>query len=154
MAKLDDRASAQQRLIYNLCCEAYPEYEVVHEYPIHEINQRMDIFIPMLAICIEVHGEQHYKPIGYFYKNADQWYKAVDLDLKKLQYLHSKGVKVVEVPYNKSFKNADIFKNYVESVNYPPTEYTGLDYINPAKKAYNKAQKLWHKNRRLAADNN
>lgn len=53
MAKLDERGSKVQHELYNLLVEAYPQYNVVYEYPIGDLGQRIDLFIPALGIAIE-----------------------------------------------------------------------------------------------------
>ena len=94
MARLDERGSEAQHFFYNVLSAAYPEYEVVYEYPIGEIGQRIDLFIPALGIAVEYDGIQHDKFNSFFFKDESAWNNSVHLDRKKNKYLEEKGVKV------------------------------------------------------------
>lgn len=50
---VDGRGSIPQRMLYSLLKEIYPNYQIVYEYPIGDLEQRIDIFIPDLGIAIE-----------------------------------------------------------------------------------------------------
>lgn len=124
---LDDRGSKLQRFIYDLACIAFKPYSIIHEYPIGDLNQRIDIFIPKLGIAIEVNGEQHYKYNSFFYKDELAWNNAMRLDNDKHKYLEEHGVKVVYIPFDTKIKTADQLKQLVDSINYPETEYLGIE---------------------------
>ena len=37
--------------------ELYPQYEIVYEFPLVELGQRIDIYIPQLGIALEYQRE-------------------------------------------------------------------------------------------------
>ena len=57
---VDGRGSDSQRKFYDLLKEIYPIYDIIYEYDIGELGQRIDMFIPVLGIAIEYQGRQHY----------------------------------------------------------------------------------------------
>lgn len=127
MAKLDERGSQLQHDIYNLAVSAYKPYEVVYEYPIGDLGQRIDIFIPLLGIALEVDGIQHFTFSKFFFKDANAWNDSVRLDTAKDKYLYEHGVKVVRIPYNTKIKTVEDLKSFVDSIEYPPFDYELID---------------------------
>lgn len=123
MSGIDGRGSKQQVDIFYLVNELYKGLEVVYEYPIPELNQRIDIFVPALGVAFEIHGKQHYEFVSFFFKSEYDWNKSVLLDKEKLHYLIDKGVKVVEIPYNKKINTVEELKEYVDSIPYPDNPY-------------------------------
>lgn len=51
--RIDDRGSKDQRILYDFLYELYPGQDVIYEYMLYELNQRIDLYIPHLAIAIE-----------------------------------------------------------------------------------------------------
>ena len=50
---VDGRGSKPQRLLYDYLIELYPSYHVIYEYPLYDVNQRVDLFIPAIGLAIE-----------------------------------------------------------------------------------------------------
>jgi len=50
---MDERGSKDQKIIYQYLKELYPTYEIIYEFQLYEIKQRIDIFIPYLGIAVE-----------------------------------------------------------------------------------------------------
>lgn len=142
MAKLDERGSQAQHFFYNLLTAAYPLYEVVYEYPLGELGlQRIDLFIPALGIAVEYDGIQHDKFNSFFFKDENAWNNSVHLDQKKNKYLEEKGVKVVRLKHNTKIKTPEELKAYIDSVDYPDYEYSGI----PTESDYKRNQRELHK---------
>ena len=115
MAKLDERGSKLQQDIYNLACKAYKPYEVIYEYPIGALNQRIDIFIPLLGIALEIDGIQHFKFVKFFHKDETAWNSAKRLDEQKENYLVEHGVKLVRIPYNTDIETVEQLKELIKN---------------------------------------
>ena len=145
MARLDERGSEAQHFFYNVLSAAYPEYEVVYEYPIGEIGQRIDLFIPALGIAVEYDGIQHDKFNSFFFKDESAWNNSVHLDRKKNKYLEEKGVKVVRLKHNTKIKTPLELKSFIEAIPYPDFEYSGIeiesDYKKNQRELYKQKQK-------------
>lgn len=142
---VDGRGSDSQRRFYDLLKEVYPIYDVIYEYPIGEIEQRIDLFIPTLGIAVEYNGIQHYKFSAFYHKDETDWNKGVMLDNKKKQFLQDHGVKLVVIPYNTKIKTAEELKEYIDSIPYPDVEYVGLDSKSNQQKYMEKKQKDFQK---------
>ena len=46
--KIDGRGSKDQKILYQMLHDIYPQYEIVYEFPLYELGQRIDIYIPNL----------------------------------------------------------------------------------------------------------
>lgn len=145
MSGTDGRGSAQQLLIYDLVQQLYPKYNIEYEYPIGDLNQRIDIFVPTIGVAFEIHGIQHYKYNSFFFKDELAWNNSVNLDNRKVKYLKDKGVKLVEIPYNSKIKTVEELRQLVDSVDYPDTEYLGISTQSESEIAYKEKQKLKRK---------
>jgi len=130
MSGIDGRGSKQQVDIFYLVSELYKGLEVTYEYPLHELNQRIDIFVPSLGIAFEIHGKQHYEYNSFFHKSALDWNVSKLQDKRKLEYLKEHGIKVVEIPYNKRINTVEELKELVDSIPFPDVEYTYLPTIS------------------------
>ena len=124
---VDGRGSIPQRFLYDLLKQIYPIYEIAYEYPLGEIEQRLDLFIPSLGIAVEYNGQQHYKFISHFHKDETDWNKGVLLDKQKKEYLYDKGVKLIVIPFDTKIKTALELKELIDSTEYPPVDYLGLE---------------------------
>ena len=133
MAKADDRGSKLQHLIYQLTLQLYPTYEVVYEYPIGNLGQRIDIFIPLLGIALEIDGIQHFKFVKFFFKDEAAWNSAKRLDEQKENYLVEHGVKLVRIPYDTKIKTVEELKELIDNVEYPDVEYTEISTVHEYK---------------------
>ena len=130
MAKADDRGSKLQHLIYQLTLQLYQTYEVVYEYPIGNLGQRIDIFIPLLGIALEIDGIQHFKFVKFFFKDEAAWNSAKRLDEQKENYLVEHGVKLVRIPYDTKIKTVEELKELIDNVEYPDVEYTEISTVH------------------------
>lgn len=117
--KIDDRGSKDQKILYQYLHEIYKGYEIVYEYPLYELNQRIDIYIPSLALAFEYHGRQHFDFIEHFHKNIEGYKDSLKMDQKKREYLLLHGIKLVEIPYNNMVKNTEELVNLISSIPYP-----------------------------------
>lgn len=50
---VDGRGSKDQRLLFDMLKELYPKLDIVYEFPLYDLNQRLDLFIPVLGLAIE-----------------------------------------------------------------------------------------------------
>lgn len=135
MAKyeVDGRGSYDQRLLYDYLIKIYPGLDIIYEFPLYEVNQRVDIFIPSLGIAIEYSGRQHSEYVQHFHKDFEGYTKGRQQDQKKIEYLALKGVKLVIIKHNEMVDTPEKLKELIDSVDYPPVEYSGIDDTNPTK---------------------
>lgn len=115
----DGRGSKDQKILYDYLYELYPNYDVVYEFMLHELNQRIDLYIPEIAIAVEYHGRQHYEFVAHFHKNVEEFKRAQKMDQQKAEYLYMHGIKLIEVPYNAMVNSAEELKNLIDDQDYP-----------------------------------
>lgn len=130
----DKRGSKLQHLIYDLLLELYPNYQVVYEQVIPQLNQRIDIFIPTLGIAFEIHGIQHYEYNSFFFKDELAWNKSVLLDKTKVKFLDEHGIKLVEIPYNTKIKTKEDLRSFIDSIPFPEIVYVPFELQTDRKK--------------------
>lgn len=134
MAKVDGRGSHLQRDIFALCQDIYPKYDIVYEYPIGDLGQRIDIFIPHLGIALEIDGKQHFEFTRFFHKDETSWYSSIRLDEQKEKYLEEKGVKLVRIPFDTKIKTSSELKELIDSIEYPDVDYIEIPTEHSHKK--------------------
>ena len=132
---VDGRGSKDQKILYDMLVSLYPRYEVVYEFPLYEINQRLDLFIPALGICVEFDGRQHIEFVEHFHKDAAGWKKSYLADEKKNKYLEDKGVKLIRIPYNYAFTTKEELLKIINDTEYPLNDYSGFEVESPKKKS-------------------
>lgn len=137
MYKVDERGSSDQRLLYQYLSELYPTQKIIYEFPLHEIHQRIDIYIPYLGIAIEYNGRQHYEYVEHFHKDLSGFHSSKLLDSKKYNFLVEKGIKLVYIPFDQMVDNKEELLALIENTPYPLDNYEILDEVN-----INKVNKL------------
>lgn len=87
----------------------YPTLAIQEEVPLKIGNQTLylDIYLPLLKLAIEVHGEQHYQENSYFYKSKADFYKAQKRDKDKEDFLKEQGITLIILKYNEQDKWKD-----------------------------------------------
>lgn len=63
---------------------------------------RLDFFLPTRMMAVEVHGEQHYKYIPFFYSTKMEFIQAKKRDANKVEWCSVNNIRIVELPYNES----------------------------------------------------
>lgn len=61
-----------------------------------------DFFLPTQRLLIEVHGEQHYNDIPFFYENHGDFLAAQSRDRKKVEWCDINGFTFVELSYKET----------------------------------------------------
>ena len=89
----DGRGSILQRQVYSWLVELYPNQEIIYEYPIGELGMRIDLFVPLIGLAIEIHGVKHRQFTSFFHKDELAWNQG------KLYNKKKKGVFVVQGMY-------------------------------------------------------
>lgn len=102
-------ASKRHKMVGEVLAQGYfKNYRTFQEVPIADINAnyqnrqvKADWYIPDLHVVIEVHGEQHYKPIDFggegLHKAKLRFVRGQHLDVEKVMALAEVGISVVEI---------------------------------------------------------
>jgi|TARA_B100001094_G_scaffold272380_1_gene278142 hypothetical protein len=81
----------------------YPTLQILEEVPIQVSKSStlfMDFYLPLKKLCVEVHGEQHYKFIKHYHVNAIGFAKAKKRDQQKQDWCQINDIKYVALPYD------------------------------------------------------
>ena len=99
----DKRLRSQYHLkARSLLKEIYPTCPILEEVPISIRRSEtlfLDFYIPLHALCVEVHGEQHYSFVPHYHGNRLGFAKAKKRDREKLEWCEVNGITVVELSY-------------------------------------------------------
>jgi hypothetical protein len=83
----------------------YPTMQVLEEVPIQVRKNEtlyLDFYIPLKKICIEVHGEQHYKFVAFYHHNMLNFLKAKKRDSDKAEWCEINAIKYIALPYDET----------------------------------------------------
>lgn len=75
----------------------------------------LDFYIPLIKLCIETHGEQHYKFVSHYHQNMMGFLKHKKRDKEKMEWCYINNIKYVELPFNETINQWSIrIKNEYE----------------------------------------
>lgn len=98
----------------NLLSIVYPTLSILEEVPVSIRRSEfvyLDFYIPLKRMCIETHGEQHYKFVAHYHGNALGFIKHKKRDRDKKEWCEINGINFVELLYNES---DEIWQNKLE----------------------------------------
>lgn len=62
----------------------------------------LDFYIPLTKICIEVHGEQHYKFVAHYHSSQLAFLQAQKRDREKQEWCQINNITYISLPYNET----------------------------------------------------
>ena len=87
--------------------EVFPYDRILEEVSLVGTNKgirkgilRADFFIPNRKLIVEVHGEQHFKFNGHFFKDKLSFFKAKARDRDKKEWCELNEIHIIELNYN------------------------------------------------------
>lgn len=92
----------------------YPTMQILEEVPISIRKSEilyLDFYIPLIRVCVEVHGEQHYSFVPYYHTNKLAFLKAQKRDKDKKEWCVINGVRYIELPFHKQSEWENIIVN-------------------------------------------
>lgn len=95
--KIDHRSSlhlAARKLISS----HFPTLQLLEEVPIHLRKSEilyLDFYMPLKKLCIEVHGEQHFKFVPFYHSTILNFLKAQKRDREKKEWCEINGIKYI-----------------------------------------------------------
>lgn len=102
--------------LFRLVESLFSEHEVIREAsPAWLGKQRLDIFIPDLALAIEYQGEQHYRPVALF-GGEEGLKKAKERDKIKLKLCRENGIKVVYFSHKEDLSQSKVEKRLIREL--------------------------------------
>lgn len=64
----------------------------------------LDFYLPLLKLCVEVHGQQHYEFVPYYHGNMMSFLKSQQKDKDKKEWCELNGIKYIELPYSENIQ--------------------------------------------------
>jgi hypothetical protein len=83
----------------------FPTLQILEEVPIPIRKSEtlyLDFYLPLIKTCIEVHGEQHYKFIGFYHNNIAGFLKAKKRDQDKEEWCSKNNITHIVLPFSES----------------------------------------------------
>jgi hypothetical protein len=144
MSASDGRGSKPQRYLFELIKQIYPEYTIIYEQYIPELNQRFDIFVKELGIAIEYDGRQHDDFVEHFHKDMNGFIGGLQMDAKKENFSKENGIKVVRFKGDVLGMSVGELCRAIDDVEYPEEMYS-MDCLNKKNKRLERAKKVRQK---------
>lgn len=87
----------------SLLTNQFPTLQILEEVPIQIRRSEtlfLDFYLPLKKMAVEVHGEQHYKFIGFYHTNLLGFIKSQKRDNEKTEWCKINNIRQVILPYN------------------------------------------------------
>jgi hypothetical protein len=88
-----------------LITSSYPTLQILEEVPIPLRRSEtlfLDFYLPLKKLCLEIHGEQHYKFVAFYHSNMLGFLKAQKRDKEKQEWCDINNIQFIELPYDES----------------------------------------------------
>lgn len=95
--KIDNRSSLHLTA-RKLISGQFPTLQILEEVPItlrRNDTLYLDFYIPLKKICIEVHGEQHYKFVPFYHTNILNFLKSQKRDREKQEWCELNNIQYI-----------------------------------------------------------
>lgn len=88
-----------------LITEAFPTLQILEEVSIQLRKSEtlyLDFYLPLPKLCVEVHGEQHFKFVPFYHNNILSFLKAQKRDKEKTEWCEKNNIRQIILAYNES----------------------------------------------------
>lgn len=95
--------------------ELFPTLQLLEEVPIPLRKGEtlyLDFYLPLKKMCVEVHGEQHYKFIPFYHSNMMGFLKGQKRDREKIEWCQLNSITHIILPY---FEESDQWINRISN---------------------------------------
>ena len=99
--KIDNRSSFHLKA-RGLITNTFPTLQILEEVPIilrRNTTLYLDFYLPLKKLCVEVHGEQHYKFVPFYHNNMLSFLKAQKRDKEKAEWCEINGTQQIILPH-------------------------------------------------------
>lgn len=93
-----------------LISDIFPTLQVLEEVPIVVRKSEtlyLDFYLPLKKLCIETHGEQHYKFVSFYHNNMLSFLKSQKRDREKEEWCNINDIRYLTLPH---YENIDQWK--------------------------------------------
>lgn len=102
--KVDNRSGLHLRA-RNILISCFPTLQILEEVPINTRKSEtlfLDFYLPLIATCVEVQGEQHYKFVPFYHHNTLGFLRSQKRDREKIEWCELNQIKFIALPYNEN----------------------------------------------------
>ena len=99
--KINNRSSFHLKA-RELITDTFPTLQILEEVPIplrRNETLYLDFYLPLKKLCIEVHGEQHYKFVSFYHNNMLSFLKSQRRDIEKEEWCEINNIKYIVLPH-------------------------------------------------------
>lgn len=85
-----------------LITNQFPTLQILEEVPIvlrKSETLYLDFYLPLKKLCVEVHGEQHYKFVAFYHNNMLSFLKSQKRDREKQEWCEINGIQYMVLPH-------------------------------------------------------
>jgi hypothetical protein len=89
----------------NLLLSLYPTLQILEEVSIplrRSETLYLDFYLPLNKLCIETHGEQHYKFVPHYHNTKLGFLKHQKRDREKQEWCQLNSISYIALPFNES----------------------------------------------------
>jgi hypothetical protein len=107
--------SSLHLLARELITSAFPTLQILEEVPISLRKNEtlyLDFYLPLKKLCIEVHGEQHYKFVGFYHNNMLAFLKSQKRDREKEEWCNINDIRYLILPH---FEDSSIWQEKIQN---------------------------------------
>jgi len=104
--KITNKSSLHLRA-RTLLVSIFPTLQILEEVPIPLRKSEtlyLDFYLPLNRMCVEVHGEQHYKFVSHYHNSQLGFVKHKKRDKDKIEWCDINNIKYIELPFNEDDK--------------------------------------------------
>ena len=84
----------------SLLKDLFPTQIILEEVKIPGSRLRIDIYLPLQKLAIEIQGSQHYKFNTFFHRNKLSYFQACGRDRTKKKWCSDHEIVLIDLPYN------------------------------------------------------
>jgi hypothetical protein len=99
--KINNRSSFHLKA-RELITDHFPTLQILEEVPIQLRRSEtlyLDFYLPLKKLCVEVHGEQHYKFVSFYHNNMLSFLKSQKRDREKEEWCDINNIKYIVLPH-------------------------------------------------------
>jgi hypothetical protein len=104
--KIDNKSSLHLQA-RELLSQNFPTLQILEEVPINIRKSEvlyMDFYLPLVKTCVEVHGEQHFKFVGFYHNTQLGFLKSQKRDKEKAEWCDINNIKLIVLPYDEDIE--------------------------------------------------
>jgi hypothetical protein len=89
--------SKLQKMVGDSLQENFPSYIILEEFTIPGSKLRLDFFLPMKMLAIEIDGRQHFERVQFFHPNNSSFPKQMARDDKKEDWCKINNIHLIRI---------------------------------------------------------